>query len=97
MANRTLLGRIEDFEELRMQGRFATGNLHDIGLALVGDHGIEHALDRGEVAKAGTMRSRIGVADRAAQIAEIGDLDQRQATVLHVLWTQAAIVGTAPA
>ncbi len=88
--------RVEDVEELRVQRRLAAGDLHDVRLALVGDDGIEHALDRRHVAEARAMRAGVGVADRAAQVAVVGDLDQGQAAVLHVLRAQAAVVGAAP-
>ena len=97
VPDRPLLRRVEDREEIRMQRRLAAGNLHDVGLAFVGDDRVEHALDRRQIAKARAMRARLGVADRAAQVAVIGDLDQRQAAVLHVIGAQAAIVRTAPA
>jgi environmental stress-induced protein Ves len=93
----TMLMRVEDGEEVRMQRRLAAGDLHDVGFAFVGDDCVEHALDGRQIAKAGSMRARLCVADRAAQVTVIGDLDQGQAAMLHVLWTQTAIVRTAPA
>ena len=38
---------IEDLEELRVQRRLTTGNLHDVRMPFVGDDGIEHAGDIG--------------------------------------------------
>ncbi len=87
--------RVEDGEERRMQGGLAAGDLHYVGLALVRHHGVEHALHRGEVAEARPVRAAFGVADRAAQVAVVGDLDQGEAGVLHVLGAQAAVVGAA--
>jgi hypothetical protein len=69
----------------------------DVGLAFVRDHGIEHPLDRRKVAEAGTMRAGLGVADRTTQVAVVGDLDQRQAAVLHVLGAQTTVIRAAPA
>ena len=59
--------------------------------------GIEHAGDVIERAIVRPMRTAVGVADGTGQIAGIADLDQRQAAVLHVVGTEAAVVGAAPA
>jgi hypothetical protein len=42
------------------------------------------------------LRTTGGIADRAAEIARIGDLDEGEAGVLLVVGAKAAIVGTAP-
>src|ERR1017187_8397899 len=57
---------------------------------------VEHPLDGSQVAVEFPFRAAGGVADGAAQIAEIVDLDEGEAGVLLVVGTQAAIVGTAP-
>ncbi len=88
---------IEHLEELRMQGRLAPGQLDHVGLAFGLHHGIEHALDGREIAVARAMRTGIGVADRATQVAVVGQFDQRQAGMLHVFRTQAAVVRAAVA
>ena len=60
------------------------------------DDGVEHALDLVERAEVRAMGAADGVADRAAQVAGVGDLDQRQARVLLVVGAQAAVVRAAP-
>jgi hypothetical protein len=74
---------------------FATGDLHHIGFALIGDDGIKHAFERGQVAKLRPVRAAVGIADGAAQVAVVGDLQDRQARVLHVIRAQAAVIGAA--
>ena len=78
--------------------RLAAGDLHDVRLALVADDGVEHALDcSASGAVSLPRRAAVGVADRAAQVAGVGDLDQRQARVLLVVGAEAAVVRAAPA
>ena len=68
-----------------MQGRFATGNSHHVGLAFVGNYRIEHSLYRGQVMEAGAMGAAFRIANWAPQIAVIGDISQGEAVALHVL------------
>jgi hypothetical protein len=75
-----------------MYSWLSTTQLHDIGVALILDNGIEHALnlfDRGEASNIGVSKT-----GWAAQIASLGDLDKRQAGVLFVISTQTAIQWT---
>ena len=65
------------------------------GSPLVADDAIEHELDLLERAMRLPVRPGFGVADRAGEIAVVGDLDQREATVLLVIGAEAAIVGAA--
>ena len=95
VTDRAHLGGIENGEEIRVQGRFTAGKLDHVGLGLVGDDGVEHRLDFGQRAVILLLRAGFGIAHRAAQVAMLGDLDHRQAGVLHVVRAQAAIVGAA--
>ena len=79
-----------------MDGRLAARDLHDVRLALVAHDRVEHLLHRREVAELRPVHAAVGVADRAGQVAGVGDLDQRQARVLLVVGAQAAVVRAAP-
>jgi hypothetical protein len=59
--------------------------LYDVRFPLVGDDRIEHLLDGGQVPKIGSMGTTVGITHRTMQIALIGDLDDREAGVLHVV------------
>jgi hypothetical protein len=96
VADRAALRRVEDREEIRVRGGLAAGDLHHVGLALVGDDRIEHALDRRERPVLGPVRAGIRVAHRAREVAVVGDLQDREARVLHVVGAKSAIVRAAP-
>ena len=70
-------GQVEHLEELGMDGGLAAGDLDDVRLDLVAHHGVEHALDlvQGPEGRPGPLA---GVADRAAQVAGVGDLHERR-------------------
>ncbi|GMO61228.1 hypothetical protein BwSG20_16410 [Bradyrhizobium ottawaense] len=87
--------RVQDREEIRMQRRFAAGDLHEIGLALACDQRVQHLLDCRERGKFRSCRRGFRKADRAGEVAVLGDLDQRQAGMLLVVGTETAIIGTA--
>jgi hypothetical protein len=72
-------GEVQDAEEVGMQGGFAAGDLHHVGMALIADHGVEHPLDGSQVAVEFPFRAAGGVADGASEVAEVVDLHQRQA------------------
>ena len=65
--------------------------MHQIGLALALDQGIQHAFDRGERQVAAMHVFRIRKADRAGEVAGGVDLDDRQAAMLFVIGAEAAI------
>jgi len=90
-----IVRRVENLEELWMDRRLASGDLHDVRLTFVRHHGIEHALDVLERAMCLPLRAAAGVADRTAQIARVGNLDERKTAVLLVIGTEAAVVRTA--
>ena len=96
MLNGPRAAHIQDGEEIGVQGRFPARNLNHVGAPLVAHHGINHALDGRQIAMLPPVRPAGRVANRAAQIAEIVNLDQGEAGVLFVVRTQAAIVGTSP-
>ena len=50
-------GGVEDFEELRVDGGLAAGDLDDVGLGFVGDDAVEHALDLVEGFVFGAVRA----------------------------------------
>src|SRR5260370_1239510 len=85
--------RIENGKEIRMQGRLAARQLHQVGLAFARDQRIEHPLDGGERQLLFPRRRGFREADRAGQVAVLVDLDQRQAGMLLVVGAEPAIVG----
>src|SRR4051794_37613964 len=95
MANRFALRELKNFQDLRMDGRFAAGNLHQIRLALAFDQGLEHRVYFGERAVARLLRRGVGEANRAGEVALVVDLDQREAGMLLVIGAKTAIVGAA--
>jgi hypothetical protein len=62
-----------------MQRGLASGDLHDVWLAFVRDDRVEHAFYGREVMGAGTVRATVRVADRAAQVAVIANLEDCEA------------------
>ncbi len=84
-----------DFDELRMNGRLAAGELHHarVHRALVAQrlqHGV-HLAELGLVQIAG--RIGVGKADRAGQVAAVGQIDIGQGGVRGVQRAHAAVVG----
>jgi hypothetical protein len=77
-----------------MDGGFAAGNLNDVGFGLVGDDAIEHAFDLVERLELGAMGSGLRVADGTGKIAGVADFEEREAGMLLVVGTEAAVVGT---
>jgi hypothetical protein len=94
MANRTASCGRQNFEDLGMDGWLAARDLDQIGLALAGHQGIEHAFDFGQAAMRVTLGRRVGKADRTGEIAGLVDLDDGQAGMLLVVGAQPAIPGT---
>src|SRR5262249_6168259 len=45
VPDRAAAHRVEHSKKVRMQGRLSAGELHEVGLSLTCDEGIEHALD----------------------------------------------------
>ena len=73
-------------------GRLTPGEHHHLRLPLGADERIQAGLHLLNVqGKAVRLVARVGEADRAIQVAARVDLDQAQAGVLLVLWTQPAI------
>ena len=95
MAHRPRPHRIQYFEEFGMQGRLAAGKLDEIGLTFAGDEGIHHAFHGGQRQVFAARRRGVGKANRAGEIAMLVDFNQRQARMLLVIGTQAAIVRAA--
>ena len=96
VPDRPRLCAIEHLEELRMDRRLAAGNLHDVGMALVAHDGVEHPLDVIERPVRLAVGAARRVADRAAQVAGVADLDEREARMLLVIGAEPAVVRTAP-
>ena len=88
VTNRARLRLVEDAEEVRVNGRLAPRDLDYVRPALVLHNSIQHLDDvlEGAVVLM-PLGSRGGVADGAAQVAVVGNLDQRQARVLLVAGT----------
>lgn len=95
VLDRAALRGVEDGEEIGVERRLAAGDLHDVGLALVTDDGVEHELDLRERAVGGALGRGLGVADGAGEIAGVGDLEERKAGVLLVVGAEAAVIGAA--
>jgi hypothetical protein len=95
VANRSAFSCVEHLEELRVDGGFAAGYLHDVGLSFVSDDAVEHALDLVKRLELGAMGSRLRVADGAGEIASIADFEQRETGVLLVVGAESAVVGAA--
>jgi hypothetical protein len=92
MLDRPPPRRVENLEKLRMNRRLAAADLHDVRLLFVAHHAIEHELHLLHRPVRLPVRPRLRVADRAGEVARIGDLHQRQATVLLVIGAKPAIV-----
>src|SRR6202035_1769143 len=73
----------------------AAGDLYDVGLGFVGDDAVEHALYVVEGFVFGAVGAGLRVADGAGEVAGIVDLEEREAGVLLVVGTEAAVVGAA--
>src|SRR5260370_36651969 len=96
MADRPRLGEFENGEEFGMYGGFTAADLHDVGLSFVAHDGVEHFLDERERAMREALGTARGVAHGAAQVAGVGDLDERQAGMRLVIGAQATVVRAAP-
>ena len=91
VADRPPPHRIENGEEIRMQGRLAARQLHQVRLAFARHQHVEHTLNSREGQVRGLLRRGIGKADRAGEIAVLVDLDQRQAGMLLVVGAEPAV------
>jgi len=90
--DRPFLGHVDEREDVLVNGRFAAGEHHDLGLALTGDERVEHggALVDGDRVPVGLVPG-VGETDRAVQVAVRVDLDDAEAGVLFVLGAQPAV------
>jgi len=79
-----------------MEGGLAAGELDYVGMAFVADDGVEHGFDLGEGAELLALGAAGGVADGAAEVAVVADLDEGEAGVLFVVGAEAAVVGASP-
>ena len=95
VADGAALGGVEDFEELRVDGGLAAGDLDDVGLGFVGDDAVEHAFDLVEGFVLGAVGAGLRVADGAGEVAGVADLEEGEAGVLLVVGAEAAVVGAA--
>ena len=86
---------VQDLEELGVQGGLTAAELHHVRFALVGHDGVKHALQGGQVPHAAALGAALGIADGAAQVAVVRDLQQSQAAVLLMVRAEAAVVGAA--
>src|SRR5271163_5125641 len=83
-------------EEVGVQGGFAAGELDYVGMAFVADYGVQHFFDLREGAELLAFGAAGGVADGAAEVAVVADLDQGEAGMLFVVGAEAAVVGASP-
>jgi hypothetical protein len=67
-----------------------------VGMAFVADDRVQHLFNLRESAELLALGAAGGVADGAAQVAVVADLDQREAGVLLVVGAEAAVVGASP-
>ena len=83
-------------EEIGVHRGLAAGELDYVGMAFVADDGVEHLFDLREGAELLALGAAGGVADGAAQVAVVADLDEGEAGVLLVVGAEAAVVGASP-
>jgi len=67
-----------------VQGGLAAGELDYVGMAFVADYGVEHLFDLREVRNCWRW-GRWRLADGAAQVAVVADLDEGEAGMLFVV------------
>ncbi len=75
VLDRPLAGQVEHGEELGVDRRLAAGDLHDVRPPLVPHDAIQHERDLLQRPVQRPPRRALGVADRAGQVAVVGDLD----------------------
>src|SRR5713226_375517 len=91
-ANAARLRGLDEVDDLRMNGRLASRELHHFWRALSPDEIVQHGLDFLErQAEAGACG---GEAQRAVHVAHAVDLDDPQTRVLLVIRAQSTVVGT---
>jgi hypothetical protein len=93
IGDSALLGRAHHRNNLRVDGRLATGKLHQLRIAFRSDEAIENVFDffqRQMEARAG-----LGEAERTRHVAGAVDLNDAETGVLLVIGAQAAIVRAA--
>ena len=82
--------RIDDLEDLRVDGRLAAAEHQDVHPpALAHDRRVERPHEMGQPGEARDARSRGGEAGRAVQVAVLGDVEQEHARVLGLQVTEA--------
>jgi hypothetical protein len=96
VLNRAGLSHFYDGEEIWVEGGLAAGELDYVGMALVADYSVEHLFNLGEGAELLAFGAAGGVADGAAEVAIVADLDKGEAGVLLVVGAEAAVVGASP-
>ena len=96
MADGAGLGHFHNLEKIWMDRGLAAGELDNVGMAFVADDCVEHFFDLIEGAELLALGAAGGVADGAAQVAVVADLDEREAGVLLVVGAEAAVVGASP-
>jgi hypothetical protein len=90
--DRTRLGGVDEVDDVFVDGGFAAGEHHHLGLTFGGDEHVQHrlALSQGDRIPVGLVAG-VGEAHRAVQVAAGVHLDDPQAGVLLVLRAQAAV------
>ena len=69
----------QDFQNLRVNGRFTPRYLQKIRLTLAGYKRVHHPLDLGKRPVKRPLRRRVGEADGAGKVAGFVDVDEGQA------------------
>jgi hypothetical protein len=70
--------------------------LDDIGFCFVGDDAVEHAFYLVEGFVFGAVSAGLGVTDWTGEIAGVADFEEREAGVLLMIGTKAAVIGATP-
>ena len=96
MTNGAPFGHLKYGEEIGMQGGFAAGDLHNVGVAFIPDNGVEHFFNEGQLTVFRPLGTTGGITNRATEIAGIRNFDKREAGVLLVVGAKSAIVRAAP-
>jgi len=75
---------------------FSAGQLDYVGMPFIADYRVQHFFYLIESAELLALWAAFGIADGAAEVAVVADLDQCQAGVLLVVGAEAAVVWASP-
>ena len=75
MLDWAALGQFHNLEKIWVDGGLSTGELDYVGVTFVADDGVQHFFDLREGAELLALGAAGGVADRAAEVTVVADLD----------------------